>query len=230
MTYEQRKRQNQIIRDYANYGIIVLISLVSVIFLPMLTSDITGTFEWPETALGWTIWIATKICVAIINIIIFYCFTNQAKINVRDNERYKEANEKLNALNKQSEYTPRSPKTYQRKQWTTKGITIIITSIASAFVLGESLMRFEKETFFSYLFTIFICVIFSYISMRNNEDYWVSEFPEYVDNLVKEALKETPKLAQNCQSLATSDLEDKTLLDENETQTEQEFGGQNVNI
>ena len=55
MTFEQRKKQNQFIRDYANYGIIVLVSLVSVIFLPMLTSKLPGGFEWPDSTIGWII-------------------------------------------------------------------------------------------------------------------------------------------------------------------------------
>ena len=222
MTFEQRKKQNQLIRDYANYGIIVLVSLVSVIFLPMLTSKLPGGFEWPDSTIGWIIWVVTKVSVAIINIIIFYCFINQAKINVRDNERYKKANEELYKMNKSYEYKPRSPESFQRRQWTKKGITIFITSITSAFVFGEVILNFDLETFLSYLFTIFMCIIFSYITMRNNEDYWVSEFPEYVDNLKKEIIKneediqsisDSSNKAQNCQNFGVSEIDNKIVLD-----------------
>ena len=224
MTFEQRRKQNQFIRDYANYGIIVLVSLVSVIFLPMLTSKLPGGFEWPDSTIGWIIWVVTKVSVAIINIIIFYCFINQAKINVRDNERYKKANEELYKMNKSYEYKPRSPESFQRKQWTRKGITIFITSITSAFVFGEVILNFDLETFLSYLFTIFMCIIFSYITMRNNEDYWVSEFPEYVDNLKREiknkeqenqSISDSSNKAQNCQNFCVSEI-DKEIVSENE--------------
>ena len=127
-------------------------------------------------------------------------------------------------MNKSYEYKPRSPESFQRKQWTRKGITIFITSITSAFVFGEVILNFDLETFLSYLFTIFMCIIFSYITMRNNEDYWVSEFPEYVDNLKREILnkeKETQSIsdssnkAQNCQNFVVSEV-DRETVSENE--------------
>ena len=60
--------------------------------------------------------------------------------------------------------------------------------------------------------------------MRNNEDYWVSEFPEYVDNLKREILNkeqenqsisDSSNKAQNCQNFGVSEV-DKEIVLENE--------------
>ena len=59
--------------------------------------------------------------------------------------------------------------------------TILLTSLLSTVVLGQAILTFDLATFLSYLFTIFLAIVFGYITMRNNEDYWTTEFPAYVD-------------------------------------------------
>lgn len=224
MTFEERKLQNEKIRNNAYYVLIAVVSIVSVVFLPMLTSDLHTAFRIPETFAGVCVWIMTKICVAGVNVAIFYAFTQQAIINVKDDPRFIEANKKLQQLKHWSQYKAMAPEVFKRRQWITKGITLLITSLASTFVITEAILSFSLIQFLSYLFTVFFGVIFGYITMRGNEEYWVSEFPLYVDDLEEEILKERQEQqsiagstneAQNCPNFELSEI-DKEIVLENE--------------
>jgi hypothetical protein len=58
-------------RLYQNYIIIGILSAISVFFLPMLGSSIGMGFIVPNTVAGWIVYIATKLCIVTINILIF---------------------------------------------------------------------------------------------------------------------------------------------------------------
>lgn len=180
MTYEERIKQNEFVSNIAYYVIIGVISLFSLCFLPFIGSTLKGGFLPPKSGLEWAIWIGTKIIVATINVLIFYCFVQQAKINVKDDPNYVEALKRLSLIENKKGIIPRSPKQYNKKQYTVKGITIVISTIASTIVISEAILSFELITFLTYLFVIVLGVVFGYISMRQNETYWVSEFPQYV--------------------------------------------------
>lgn len=223
MTFDERKLQNEKIRNNAYYVLIAVVSIVSVVFLPMLTSDIHTSFRIPNTFAGICVWIITKLCVAAVNIAIFYAFTQQAIVNVKDDERFIEANKKLQQLRHFAQYKAMAPEVFKRKQWITKGITLLITSLASTFVITEAILSFSLIQFLSYLFTVFFGVIFGYLTMRGNEEYWVSEFPLYVDDLEEEILKEKQEQqsiadssneAQNCQNFEVSEEINEIVLEE----------------
>ena len=58
-------------RQYQNYIIIGLLSALSIFFLPMLGSSIGLGFILPNTPAGWIVYVATKLCIVVINIMIF---------------------------------------------------------------------------------------------------------------------------------------------------------------
>lgn len=223
MTFDERRLQNEKIRNNAYYVLIAVVSIVSVVFLPMLTSDIHTAFNIPKTFAGICVWVITKLCIAGVNIAIFYAFTQQAIVNIKDDLRFIEANKKLQQLKHWSQYKAMAPETFKRKQWITKGITLLITSLASTFVITEAILSFSLIQFLSYLFTIFFGVVFGYLTMRGNEEYWVSEFPLYVDDLEEEILKQRQEEqaiagstndAQNCQNFEVSEEIKEIVLEE----------------
>ena len=189
MTFEERKEQLEKAKSLAYYFIIALVSIISVVFLPMINSSLNGGFNFPENASEWAIFIMSKLLVAIDNCLIFYCFLEQAKTNVKNVESYINANKKLQLTRKGKELIPRSPQKYMKRQWLSKGITLFITSLLSTVVLGQAILSFDLATFLSYLFAIFLAVVFGYITMRNNEDYWTTEFPQYVEYIFKKEIE-----------------------------------------
>ena len=73
-------------KKYLYYGLIGVISIVVLIFFPLIGTKADLNFSLPDTASGWLIYITTRSLVAILNMLIFYCFMEQAKLNVRNNE------------------------------------------------------------------------------------------------------------------------------------------------
>lgn len=160
---------------YQNYIIIGILSMISVFFLPMLGSEIGLGFKVPNTCAGWIVWILTKMCIVAINIMLLDQFIKQAKVNVRDNEQFKEADDFYTVKDDEEEYLP-SPKEFLSKLYRGKGITTTITSALSVFGLTSAILTFDWVSMLTYLFTIVFGIIFGWITMNNVEDYWTNTY------------------------------------------------------
>lgn len=161
---------------YQNYIIIGILSIISVFFLPMLGSEVDLGFKVPNTTAGWIVWILTKLCIVAINIMLLDQFIKQARVNVRDNEKYLEANNYyLTTTDDANEYLP-SPKEFIGKLYKTKGITNFITSALSVFGLTSAILTFDWVSMLTYLFTIVFGIIFGWITMNNVEEYWTDTY------------------------------------------------------
>jgi hypothetical protein len=164
---------------YKYYGIIGLLSVIVVFFMPFISSEIGMELNLPDTAAGWVIYLITKALVVAINLAIFYSFMEQAKLNVRDNPKYLEANEILDRYFKEVRPIPMSPEEWTRKQYRGKGISLGITTLLSAVALTNAVLSFDAVTMITYLFTIVMGVIFGVIQMGTAEDYWTGQYWEY---------------------------------------------------
>lgn len=172
------QQQKLELRNKLYYFIIGLASVLFLTFVPMIGSDTNIGFNLPNTLPGWCIYVLSKICIAAINILIFYCFVQQSEVNVQDNEWYLKAKEILRLI-KDEKYIPRSPKEFFGKQYRTKGITIGITSVASCVALGNAIITFDFISFLSYSLTVAMAILFGIITMKNDEVYWTNEFYQY---------------------------------------------------
>ena len=177
-------------KKYLYYGIIGVLSLISLVFLPMIGSKIDGGFQFPTTVDGWLVYIITKLIIAVINVILFYCFMEQAKINVKEDKNYIKANEILNK-SKNKEFTPRSPKNWNAKQYGSKGVSLFVCSILSTFVLTEAVLTYNYMSLLTYIFTIVMGVIFGILQMKSAEAYWTNEYYQYAILKEEEIKNET---------------------------------------
>lgn len=177
------------IKLYTYYIIIGIVSLIALLFLPMVGSSVGLEMRLPDTLVGWIVYCVTKLIVAALNVIIFYCFMQQAKVNVKDNEKYKKANDILEVIEERKDRAPRSPKEWTRKQYGGKGITIFVTTILAAVSLTQAILTFDYITMLTYLFTIIMGLIFGILQMKNAEIYWTTEFYEYALKAKKEEEK-----------------------------------------
>ena len=166
------------LKKYLYYGIIGVISLIVLVFVPMIGSDAELGFVLPKTPAAWAIYIVTKLLIAALNVLIFYCFMEQAKINVRDNEDYKKANEILKKL-KVKEFIPRSPNKWNRQQWTGKGLAIFISTILSTVALTNAILTYDYMSLLTYLLVLVIGIIFGILQMKSAEAYWTNEYYQY---------------------------------------------------
>ena len=191
------------IKQNLYYIIIGIISFLSVAFLPMVGSTIGLEWKLPDTTAGWIVWAVSRLIIATINVLIFYSFMEQAKLNVKDNAHYIEAHEIL-CKTKKKEHEPQSPQKWQALQYGKKGTTIFISSALSVVALGQAILTFDWTAMLAFIFTIALGVIFGIMQMKKAEAYWTDEFYEY-------ALKK-----QQEQDTATEEVvEDKEIIDDN---------------
>lgn len=177
--------------DYLYYALIGVISIISLLFLPMIGSDVGLAFKIPNTFAGWIVFITSKLIVATLNILIFHCFIKQAKVNVKDNPKYKEAKELLESIlhdEIRENVLPKSPKEWHRKQYESKGITLFITTILGTLALTQAILTYDWMVMLTYLFTIVMSLIFGIIEMKSTEQYWTEEYPAYA-KMVKEEME-----------------------------------------
>lgn len=180
---EERFRQ---LRQYIYYILIFVISFLVLVFLPMIGTDLEMGFRFPETPAAWVVFIVTKSITAFVNVMLFYCFNQQALLNVKNDERYVKANEILGRLNIRKEYKPRSPRQYNFRLYAGKGSSIFLSSILSTFALSQAILTYDWISLLTYSLVILFGVIFGFISMYSSMDYWTVEFPLYAQMLQRE--------------------------------------------
>lgn len=166
------------IRQWLYYVIIGVISFIALVFLPMVGSEVGMNWNLPTTTAGWIVWIITKIIVSVINVLLFHCFMCQAKINVKDNEKYQKALEMLYVIAPEV-YEPLSPRDWTRREYRTKAITIFATTAFSSIALTQAVLSFDYIAMLTYLFTIIMGIVFGVIQMKKAEEYWTQEFYDY---------------------------------------------------
>lgn len=175
----------------AYYIVIAILSFLALTFLPLLGSTVGLALNIPTTVAGWIVYVVTKLIVCILNMMIFHSFVKQAKINVRNDKNFKDANEILE-VNKPKGYVPRSPHKFLGIIYGKKGTTVFISSLLSVVALGQALLTFDFASFISYLLTIIMGCVFGFLTMKQNEVYWTSEYLDYARK-VKEDLEVAEK-------------------------------------
>lgn len=174
----ETKKQKEKFDTYLWYGMIIVISLVALIFLPMIGSELPVSLLLPKTFSAWLLFIFTKLTVAILNVLIFHCFLQQGDVNVKYYYKRRIADEILARLNI-NKYIPLGPDAWRRKEYKHKGTTVVITSILSAFCIAQAVLSFDWKTFLSYVITVFLGIIFGVLQMKKTEIYYSGEYFDY---------------------------------------------------
>ena len=200
---EEKKEDKQIEQDGDSirqtlkqgmyYIIIAVISLISVVFLPMVGTTLGLGWKLPDTTAGWVVWGVSRAIVATINVLLFHSFMEQAKLNIKDNEHYKEAREILMKVNKK-EHKPKSPAQWNAAQYGKKGTSIFLSSAMSVVAIGQAVLSYEWATALAFLFTIGMGIIFGIMQMKKAETYWTTEYYEYA--LMKKRMEEEQQIAE----------------------------------
>lgn len=173
---------------YLYYGLVFLLSLCMLIFLPMLGSTGDLGYNLPQTTIGWIVFVVTKSVVAIINLLIFHCFICQAKLNIKDDPKFIEANEILGKLRR--EVLPRSPKRFFTKEYGVKGTTTFLFSALSVIALTNAILCFDWIAFLTYILTLIMGIIFGVLEMKKVELFWTEEYFAYAQYRLKLSMEE----------------------------------------
>jgi len=176
-------------KDISYYLIIALISIVVVFVVPLLSGALNGDlgYYFPSTAEGWFIYLTLKIGTAFGNVGIFVMFKLQAKTNVKNDPNFLRAKEILNEVSQRKRmYVPRSPREFNGKEYSVKGITVFLTSLLASITITSLIISFDLITFLSCIIATFIAVITGWVTMLKNEIYWTDEYLQYALYVKKE--------------------------------------------
>ena len=165
------------IKQNTYYLIVGILSFLTMTVLPFLGSTVGMNLSFPNTAAGWMVYIGAKLIVSVINVLLFDCFIKQAKLNVRDDPKFKQANEIL--CNVKPVYVPLSPREWIGKQYRKKGTTIFISSILGSVCLTQALLSYDYISAIVYLFTIVMGCVCGVLQMKKTEIYWTDEYYDY---------------------------------------------------
>lgn len=190
-------------RQNIYYIIIAIVSFITVAFLPMVGSTVGLQWKLPDTTVGWIVWAVTRLVISIINVLLFYSFMEQAKLNVKDNERYKEANEIL-LKSKKKEHEPKSPSKWQAEQYGKKATKIFLGSAMSVVAFGQAILSYDWVSMLSYIFTLAMGLIFGVMQMKKAETYWTTEYYAYA---LKKQESELEEKQEECLQSETKNLE-----------------------
>ena len=182
--------------NYLYYILIGVLSFISLVFLPMLGSELGMSFNFPTTTAGWFVYITSQLIAAVINVLIFHSFICQAKLNIKDNENYKRAVEILRA-NKEKAYIPRSLAQLNRKEYGLKGVTIFLGSILATVAIGEAILTYNYVKLISYLLVIIMGIIFGVLEMKKYEEYYITEYLDYAEMIERQRHEEALEVPEN---------------------------------
>ena len=178
------KEINEKLKQHVYYILIFVVTVIALAVVPFFESAISGELTLPESVFGWITYAVSKLLVATLNMMIFHSFMQQAKLNVAKDPRFMEANEIMNK-HKRAIYVPRSPKKWARGQYTKKGLTLFVGTLAALVTIGEMILRFNMATFVTTCVTVAMAVIFGVMQMMTAEDYWTGEYHDYAKNVEK---------------------------------------------
>lgn len=181
-----RKILDAINRQYLYYVIIGIFTFIVLVFMPMLGSSIDGGLKLPQGKGAWVMFVITRVFIAVTNIIIFYSFMQQAKLNVRNNEYYKAANEILLKTKNAKEKKPMSPKKWETSQYLKKGTTITLGTVFALFSLSQAILTYKYTDLISYVILIFSATVFGIFQMKKAEIYWTTEYYRYAKMIEEE--------------------------------------------
>lgn len=192
---EKSKARREAFKNYKNYGIIIVLTLVTVTVFPLLGTSVGMEARYPNTIVGWVVWAVIKIALCVDNIFIFQAFVDQAELNVQYEQRYIEAREIVRKY-RIGKYNPMSPEERRKKMFSKKIIITILTSLISI-ALTEAILRYNWADLIAYSLSMIMAIVFGILSMADQEKYWVEEFYDYAITIKEEEeAKEKQKQAE----------------------------------
>ena len=206
---EERSSVRDSVKQGMYYIIIAVISLISVVFLPMLGSTLGLGWKIPDTTAGWVVWGASRAIVATINVLLFHSFMEQAKLNIKDDEHYKEARDILVKV-KKKEHKPKSPAQWNAAQYGKQGVSTFLASAMSVLAIGQDVLSYQWSTALPSIHTLGMGIIFGIMQMKKAENYWTTEYYEYA--LMKKRMEEEQQIAE--QSEQTDKTEENAVTEQ----------------
>lgn len=197
----------KLLNENRNYIIIALLSCAAVFFLPMLGSSVGMALLIPDTFAGWAVYLITKFCIVVINLLIFDQFMKRAKINASSDSLFQEAERIMRELiGEEKDEEPAPAQYYIKKMYRSKMLSTAIFTILGVFGFTNAVLTFDWVSMLSYLFTIMMGLIYGWAAMADAEQIWIEKHYAYAKYLQKTTL-----LAQQKEAEEVSEKEKTTI-------------------
>ena len=196
-----KQKNYETFKQYFNYGVVAIVSMLTLMVAPALESAISGELSYPDTAQGWIFWAIGRIAITVINLVIFTALDKQSEVNAKNNENYIRAKQILESNDAQQRIAL-SPKQIKTKTYLSKIPWIILGSAASLVALSQIIFNYNLATLISYIFTVAMDIAFAIWHMIDKEvNYWSDEYLRYALQQQKSSEAQNkaiePKIEQN---------------------------------
>lgn len=170
---------------YFWYGLIFILSIITLFLVPMLGTEMGLAFILPNTLAGWIIWVVTNLTASILNVLMFHSFIKQGKVNILEHPNYLQAQSLLKQYDIGKMEHPRSPQQWTHKQYRNKATTLFIFTLLGTISFGNAILAFNMIKFIAQVLTLFIGLAFGFIQMKSTEEYWTIEYLDYAKEMVE---------------------------------------------
>lgn len=194
---------------YLYYGLIFVLSMITLFAVPMLGSEAGLAWNIPNTVVGWVVWIISNIAASVLNVLMFHSFIKQGKVNILEDPAYIEACNLLQSNKIAEADVPLSPKEWHAKQYKSKGISLFISTLLGTIGLGQAILTFDGAKFLSQVIVLLMGLVFGVMQMKSTEEYWTVEFLAYAKQKVKEK-EEAEKLEA---TLSYNEITERTTVE-----------------
>lgn len=198
--------------NYINYILIGVVSFIALVFLPFLGTQVGLGFNLPDSPAGWILYIVKQLLGAIINVLIFHNFILQARVNIKDTENYKAAEEILRNF-KEKDYKPRSLKEFNSREYGVKGVSIFLFSIMSVFALSQALLTYDYMLLISYVLTVSCGIVFGILEMKKYENFYTGEYLDYAKEVKRQTEEAAKELLETVSEPEVSDMLPDSVVD-----------------
>ena len=213
---EKSRARREAFKNYKNYGIIVVLTLITVTVFPLLGTQVGMEANYPDTVAGWIVWAVIKIALCVDNIFIFQAFVDQAELNVQYEPRYIEAREIVRKY-RIGKYNPMSPEERRKKIFSKKIIITILTSLISI-ALTEAILKYNFADLIAYTISIIMAITFGILSMADQEKYWVEEFYDYAITIKEEEEKKEKEKQAEIKAFEEETINNTTFVEKLENE------------
>ena len=196
---ERGKKTRKFISDSKNGIAVVILSLVSMLLVPLLGSYATGQALMPTTTIGWIIYFTSAVAVSLCCLFIYLALHNQGKLNVKDEEEYIQAKE-LHLKNFKrmngKEIIPIDPFKWEKKQKMKKGIFQTLSIFLGLLGFGLAVLVWNNSQFISSCISIVMSISFGLVHMGDVERMFTEGWLEWELYVEKKLDEEDRRKAQ----------------------------------
>lgn len=194
---------------YFWYGIVFILSLITLFAIPMLGSEAGLDWNIPNTPVGWVVWIVGNVAASILNVLMFHSFTKQGKVNILEDPRYLEAEQLIQDNKIEPDRIPEAPEKLISRTYRTKGISIFVFTLLGTIGLGQAILTFDGVKFLSQVIVLGTGLVAGVMQMKHVEDIWTIDYLSYA----KYKVKEKKEAELEAQTLDYNEITEKTIIE-----------------